>query len=168
MPRCLTGDLDQMRLRHDLLVAEGATCLMASLNSVGLVGMIELGRGTELPIHAHRNGWGALTRHPLLGWSYVAWQKIWRLTGADHMHVNAAFAQLAHQRRGFLWPEADARLHDVADQRPLVHPSQPAGALDAEARSGIGVGESLRQTDVLDAQPGELLQLEQVASHRCQ
>ena len=84
----LTGDLDQMRRRHDLLVDEGATCLMVSLNSVGLVGMIELRRSTELPIHAHRNGWGALTRHPLLGWSYVAWQKIWRLAGADHMHVN--------------------------------------------------------------------------------
>ena len=84
----LTGDLDQMRRRHDLLVAEGATCLMASLNAVGLVGMIELGRTSALPIHAHRNGWGALTRHPLLGWSYVAWQKIWRLAGADHMHVN--------------------------------------------------------------------------------
>ena len=50
--------------------------------------MIELGRHTQLPIHAHRNGWGYLSRHPLLGWSYVAWQKIWRLTGADHMHVN--------------------------------------------------------------------------------
>ena len=25
---------------------------------------------------------------PLLGWSYVAWQKIWRLAGVDHMHVN--------------------------------------------------------------------------------
>jgi ribulose-bisphosphate carboxylase large chain len=24
----------------------------------------------------------------LLGWSYIAWQKIWRLAGADHMHVN--------------------------------------------------------------------------------
>ena len=38
----LTGDLDQMRRRHDLLLAEGGTCVMASLNSVGLVGMIEL------------------------------------------------------------------------------------------------------------------------------
>ena len=84
----LTGDLDQMRRRHDLLVAEGGTCIMASLNSVGLVGMIELGRMSQVPIHAHRNGWGALNRHPLLGWSYVAWQKIWRLAGADHMHVN--------------------------------------------------------------------------------
>lgn len=84
----LTGDLDEMRRRHDLLVESGATCLMASLNSVGLVGMIELARFSTLPIHAHRNGWGYLTRHPMLGWSYVAWQKIWRLAGADHMHVN--------------------------------------------------------------------------------
>ena len=84
----LTGDLDQMRRRHDALLAHGATCLMASLNSVGLVGMVELGRFSQLPIHAHRNGWGYLSRHPLLGWSYVAWQKLWRLAGADHMHVN--------------------------------------------------------------------------------
>ncbi|MDF2975248.1 MAG: ribulose bisphosphate carboxylase large chain, catalytic domain protein [Microvirga sp.] len=84
----LTGELDQMRRRHDTLLAHGATCLMASLNSVGLVGMIELRRFSQLPIHAHRNGWGYLSRHPLLGWSYVAWQKIWRLAGADHMHVN--------------------------------------------------------------------------------
>src|SRR4029453_2441120 len=84
----LTGDLDQMRRRHDLLLAHGATCLMASLNSVGLVGMIELARFSQLPIPAHRNGRGYLSRHPLLGWSYVAWQKIWRLAGVDHMHVN--------------------------------------------------------------------------------
>jgi ribulose-bisphosphate carboxylase large chain len=68
----LTGDLDQMRRRHDVLLEHGATCLMASLNSVGLVGMIELARFSELPIHAHRNGWGYLSRHPLLGWSFVA------------------------------------------------------------------------------------------------
>ena len=50
--------------------------------------MLELRRHASCAIHAHRNGWGALSRHPLLGWSYVAWQKIWRLAGADHMHVN--------------------------------------------------------------------------------
>ncbi len=84
----ITGDLDQMRRRHDLVAELGGTCVMASLNSVGLVGMIELGRFSQLPIHAHRNGWGYLSRHPALGWSYVAWQKLWRLAGADHMHVN--------------------------------------------------------------------------------
>lgn len=84
----LTGSLDEMRRRHDILLAHGATCMMASLNSVGLVGIMELARFGELPLHAHRNGWGYLSRHPLLGWSYVAWQKIWRLAGVDHMHVN--------------------------------------------------------------------------------
>ena len=85
----LTGEIDEMRRRHDLVLAHGGTCVMASLNSVGLVGMVELGRHTQLPIHAHRNGWGALTRHPALGWSTTSpWQKLWRLAGADHMHVN--------------------------------------------------------------------------------
>jgi ribulose-bisphosphate carboxylase large chain len=84
----ITGDLDQMSYRHDLVVKLGGTCVMASINSIGLVGMIELGRRSQLPIHAHRNGWGYLSRHPMLGWSNVAWQKIWRLAGADHLHVN--------------------------------------------------------------------------------
>ena len=84
----VTGEVDEMRRRHDLVHQLGGTCVMASLNSVGLAGMIALGRHTQLPIHAHRNGWGYLSRAPMLGWSYVAWQKFWRLAGADHMHVN--------------------------------------------------------------------------------
>lgn len=84
----LTGEIDQMRERHDLLCKLGATCAMVSLNSIGLSGLVALARHTELPIHAHRNGWGYLSRHPALGWSYIAWQKLWRLAGADHMHVN--------------------------------------------------------------------------------
>lgn len=84
----LTGDVEEMKRRHDVLLKHGATCLMASLNSVGLAGMIELAKFSALPIHAHRNGWGYLSRHSMLGWSFVAWSKIWRLVGADHMHVN--------------------------------------------------------------------------------
>ena len=84
----LTGDLDQMRRRHDLVLAEGGTCVMAVLNSIGLVGLQELRRHAQLPIHAHRAGWGYLTRSPQLGWDYAPWQQLWRLAGADHMHVN--------------------------------------------------------------------------------
>ncbi len=84
----LTGEIDEMRARHDLVQAEGGTCVMASLNSIGLAGMLALRRHATLCLHAHRNGWGALSRHPLLGWSYVAWQTLWRLAGADHLHVN--------------------------------------------------------------------------------
>lgn len=84
----LTGDLDQMRRRHDLVLAEGGTCVMVCLNSVGIVGLHELRRHAQLPIHAHRAGWGYLTRCPELGWDYAPWQMIWRLAGADHLHVN--------------------------------------------------------------------------------
>lgn len=84
----LTGDLDEMKRRHDLVHALGGTCVMVSLNSVGLVGLRELRRHSQLPIHAHRNGWGYLSRHPALGWDYAAWHQLWRLSGADHLHVN--------------------------------------------------------------------------------
>jgi ribulose-bisphosphate carboxylase large chain len=84
----ITGDLDEMRRRHDLVEQLGGTAVMVSLNSVGLVGFSALRRTTRLAIHAHRNGWGYLGRSAANGWSYVAWQKLWRLAGVDHMHVN--------------------------------------------------------------------------------
>lgn len=84
----LTGEIDQMRHRHDLVLAQGGTCVMVSANSAGLTGMLALRRHAQLPIHLHRNGWGYLSRHPALGFDYPAWSQLWRLAGADHMHVN--------------------------------------------------------------------------------
>ena len=84
----VTGEVDEMRRRHDLVVALGGTCVMVSLNSVGITGMLSLSRHSALPIHAHRNGWGYLSRSLALGWDYRAWSIFWRLAGADHMHVN--------------------------------------------------------------------------------
>ena len=84
----LTGEMDQMRRRHDLVLTAGGTCVMASMHSIGLPGMAELRRHSQLPIHAHRNGWGLYSRSPFIGVSYTAWQKLWRLAGADHLHVN--------------------------------------------------------------------------------
>ena len=84
----LTGEIDEMRRRHDFVHEQGGTCVMVNLMAAGMAGMIALRHHTNLPIHAHRAGWGALTREPLLGWSYPAWSKLWRLAGADHMHVS--------------------------------------------------------------------------------
>jgi ribulose-bisphosphate carboxylase large chain len=84
----LTGEIDQMLRRHDHVLARGGTCIMASLNSIGLSGLAYLRRHAQLPIHCHRNGWGLFQRSPYIGMSYVAYQKFWRLAGADHMHVN--------------------------------------------------------------------------------
>lgn len=84
----LTGEIDEMRRRHDIVLAHGGTCVMASVLAVGYAGMIEFARHSQLPIHGHRAGWGALTRAPSLGWSFAAWGKLWRLAGCDHLHVN--------------------------------------------------------------------------------
>ena len=76
-------------LRHqDTVLEAGGTCVMVSLHSIGLPGLLELRKRCALPIHGHRNGWGIYGRHPLLGVEYPAWQKLWRLAGVDHLHVN--------------------------------------------------------------------------------
>lgn len=84
----VSGSMDQMLRRHDDVLRAGGTCVMISANWVGFAAAQHLREHTELPIHAHRNGWGALTRHPGLGFSFSAYQKLWRLTGIDHLHVN--------------------------------------------------------------------------------
>ncbi len=84
----ISGSIDDMRRRHDLVLAAGGTCVMVSLNWVGFSAVEHLRGYTQLPIHGHRNGWGLFTRYPWLGISFPAYQKIWRLTGVDQLHVN--------------------------------------------------------------------------------
>ena len=116
----LTGDLDKMRRRHDLVLAQGGTCVMVCLNSVGLVGLHELRRHAQLPIHAHRAGWGYLNRSPAIGWDYGPWQKLWRLAGADHLHVNGL-------RNKFSEPDDSV----IAAARAVLAPATDAAAMPA-------------------------------------
>lgn len=84
----VSGSVDHMRRSHDLVLRAGGTCVMASMNWVGVSGVEDLRLHSQLPIHGHRNGWGMLTRSNALGMDYMAYQKIWRLAGVDHLHVN--------------------------------------------------------------------------------
>ena len=84
----ISGSIDEMLRRHDAVLQAGGTCVMVSANWVGFVGVAHLRRHVQLPIHGHRNGWGAFTRDPALGFSFEAYQKLWRLAGIDHLHVN--------------------------------------------------------------------------------
>ncbi len=84
----ITGEHDEMLRGAELVRAAGGTCVMVSIHSVGLPGVTALRREAGLPIHGHRNGWGLFSRSPHIGISYIAWQKLWRLAGVDHLHVN--------------------------------------------------------------------------------
>ncbi|MFN4155324.1 MAG: RuBisCO large subunit C-terminal-like domain-containing protein [Paracoccaceae bacterium] len=84
----ITDETDAMRRHADLLGAEGGSCAMVSLNWVGLSAVQTLRRHTPLAIHGHRNGFGGMGRHPLLGMGVLAYQALYRLAGIDHMHVH--------------------------------------------------------------------------------
>lgn len=125
----ISGSVDEMRRRHDAVAQAGGTCVMVSVNWIGVSGLQDLREHSELPIHGHRNGWGALTRHPLLGFSFAAYQKIWRLAGVDQLHVNGV--------RGKFWEPDDSVLasakacldasHGLAPIMPVFSSGQWAG-----------------------------------------
>ena len=84
----ISDETDAMLRRYEQIVQAGGTCAMISLNSVGLSGTKKICDQGALTIHGHRNGWGMLNRHPLLGIEFAAYQKLWRLAGVDQIHVN--------------------------------------------------------------------------------
>ena len=84
----ISDELDPMLRHYEKVVQSGGTCAMISLNSVGLSGAKKICDVGELAIHGHRNGWGMLNRHPLLGIEFPAYQILWRLAGVDQLHVN--------------------------------------------------------------------------------
>lgn len=83
----ISGDVDHMLRAHDLVIKHGGTCVMVSVNNVGIAALAHLRKHCELPIHGHRNNFGAMARHPLLGIGFTAYQKLFRLAGVDHLHV---------------------------------------------------------------------------------
>ncbi|MGO4852278.1 RuBisCO large subunit C-terminal-like domain-containing protein [Phaeovulum sp. W22_SRMD_FR3] len=84
----ITDETDAMRRHADLLAREEGSCAMVSLNWVGMSAVQTLRRHTGLAIHGHRNGYGGMGRHPLLGMGVRAYQTLYRLAGIDHMHVH--------------------------------------------------------------------------------
>jgi ribulose-bisphosphate carboxylase large chain len=130
----LTGDLDQMLRRHDQIVANDGTCLMVSMNSIGLPAMKVLRAHSQLVIHGHRNGWGMLGRSPALGMSFVAFQKLWRVAGIDHTHVNGL-------RNKFC--EADESV--IASARACLTPMFAPPTAGCEIMPVFSSGQSARQ-----------------------
>jgi ribulose-bisphosphate carboxylase large chain len=63
----ISDEMEPMLRKYEHIVEAGGTCAMISLNSVGLSAAKRICDLGELAIHGHRNGWGMLNRHPLLG-----------------------------------------------------------------------------------------------------
>ena len=137
----ITGEIDEMKRGHDLVREAGGTCVMVSMHSIGLAGMTAIRQHAALPIHAHRNGWGLFSRSPDIGVSYVAWQKFWRLAGADHLHVNGVANKFSESDESVA---ASAR----AVARPLFAdgPAHLAMPVFSSGQTALQMGASLEAT----------------------
>jgi ribulose-bisphosphate carboxylase large chain len=139
----VTDDLDAMFRHHDAVAAAGGTCMMVSLHSVGLPGLTALRRRSALPIHGHRNGWGMYGRHPLLGVEYPAWQKLWRLAGADHLHVNGL--------QNKFWEPDDSVVRSLrACLAPMFRADDTAMPVVSSGQWGGQAPETYRRTGTVD------------------
>lgn len=84
----ISGTPAEMARNLDAVHEARGNCVMVNLLSTGLAGVLDLRARCDLPIHGHRNGWGAISRCSALGFDYTAWHKFWKLAGVDHLHVN--------------------------------------------------------------------------------
>jgi ribulose-bisphosphate carboxylase large chain len=81
-------DPDQMMRNHDMVLKAGGNCAVININSIGFGGMSYLRKRSGLVLHAHRNGWDLLTRHPGIGMDFSVYQQFWRLLGVDQFQIN--------------------------------------------------------------------------------
>jgi ribulose-bisphosphate carboxylase large chain len=131
----ITDETDAMKRHADLVEREGGSCVMASLNWCGHSGIQTLRRHTPLALHGHRNGYGALSRHPLLGLSFQAYQTMWRLAGVDHLHVHGLQGKFSQSDSEVVESARDCftPLTDAIDDRvmPAFSSGQWAGTVPA-------------------------------------
>lgn len=130
----ITGDLDEMLARLAHIEASGGSCAMVSMNSIGLPAMKIIRKHANVAIHGHRNGWGMLGRSPATGMSFVAFQKLWRVAGIDHTHINGL-------RNKFC--EDDASV--IASARACLAPMFPPPHPGCEIMPVFSSGQSARQ-----------------------
>lgn len=138
----LSDDIERMKRHHDVVLRHGGTCVMVSINHVGLAGVQELRRVSQLPIHGHRNGWGMLTRCPALGIEFAPYQKIWRLAGIDHLHVNGL--------RNKFWEPDESVVRSIAACLAPLGKARPVMPVVSSGQWGGQAPDTYRHTGTVD------------------
>jgi ribulose-bisphosphate carboxylase large chain len=123
----ITDETDSMRRHADLVAREGGSCVMASLNWCGFSSIETLRRSTDLALHGHRNGYGAMSRHALLGIGFQAYQVLWRLAGVDHMHVHGLQGKFAQEDSEVVESARDCVAPLAGEQDDRVMPAFSSG-----------------------------------------
>jgi ribulose-bisphosphate carboxylase large chain len=138
----VSDEIDAMLRHYEKLRASGGTAVMVSMNSVGLSGVKKLCDQGALAVHGHRNGWGMLNRHPMLGIEFPAYQKVWRLAGVDQIHVNG----IANK----FWESDDSVVRSIeACLKPLLGGMFVLPVISS-GQTGLQAPETYRRTRTID------------------
>jgi ribulose-bisphosphate carboxylase large chain len=138
----VSDEMDEMQRHYEKVADSGGTCAMISLNSVGLAGTKKICDFGALAIHGHRNGWGAMNRHPLLGIAFPAYQKIWRLAGVDQIHVNG----IANK----FWESDDSVVRSIESCRKPLLGGMSVLPVVSSGQWGGQAPETFRRTQTVD------------------
>jgi ribulose-bisphosphate carboxylase large chain len=148
----ISGTVDEMRRRHDQVQRAGGTCVMVSINWVGFSAVQHLRESCALTLHGHRNGWGALSRHPGLGMGFPAYQKLWRLAGVDQLHVGGLRSKFSESDATVI-EAARACLAPFAGFAPLM----PVFSSGQWAGNAPGLYAALGSTDLMHLAGGGIV-----------
>ena len=152
----ITGEIDEMLARHDVVLREGGTCVMVSLNWIGAIGVARLRSHATLPIHGHRNGWGVFSRCPALGFEFKAWHKVHRLAGADHFHVNGLRNKFSETDESVI-ASARACLAPLFDAGHAPLPVMPVFSSGQTVRQAAGTFAAIETVDLIHAAGGGIM-----------
>jgi len=132
-------DPDEVMRNHDLVLEAGGNCAVVNINSIGMGGMAFLRKRSGLVLHAHRNGWDVLTRHPGIGFDFKVWQQFWRLLGVDQFQINGIGVKY--------WEPDDSFVESFkAVTTPLFDPSDCALPVAGSGQWGGQAPETYRRT----------------------
>ncbi|MEI9405720.1 3-oxo-isoapionate-4-phosphate decarboxylase OiaX [Mesorhizobium argentiipisi] len=133
------ADPDEMMRNHDMVLNAGGNCAVVNINSIGFGGMAFLRKRSGLVLHAHRNGWDILTRHPGLGMDFSVWQQFWRLLGVDQFQINGIASKY--------WEPDDSFIRSFkAVTTPMFSPEDCALPVACSGQWGGQAPETYRRT----------------------
>lgn len=110
----ITGSIEHMRRSLELLNRSQTDIAMVVVPAIGLPPLAMLANEAAVPIHAHRAGSAMLERGSSFGISFQVVQTLWRLCGADQIHVGGL-------RSKFYQPDAQV----LRDLTGVLTPSNP-------------------------------------------
>ncbi len=95
-----------------------------------------------------------MNRAPALGWAFPAWSKLWRLAGADHLHVNGLANKFSEDDASVII-SARSLGEPLFEDHPMA--AMPVFSSGQTVRQAASTWQALKSTDLIHAAGGGIL-----------